>query len=95
MKVFLFAAAAALALTACGGDGDDALGQNAQDAAEAKADNLDAMADNASGANEQALEAQADITRDVGDAREEAIDDADVNAHAMTPAERSAAVNGQ
>ena len=97
MKFMMTAAAGALLLTlaACGGKGDDALGDNAAEAADAKADNLDAMADNASGAREDSLEAQADATREKGEAAEEAIDDADVNADAMTPAEKNARVNGQ
>lgn len=67
-----------LMLTACGGQGDDALGDNVADAAENRADGLEDAADNASGAQEDALEAQADIIRDTGEAQEEAIDDADV-----------------
>jgi hypothetical protein len=63
--------------------------------AENKADALDAAADNTSGAAEQSLEAQADATRAAGDAKEEAIDDADVNAHAMSNEQKSAIVNGQ
>ena len=87
--------AAALTLTACGGKGDDALGDNAADAAEAKADNLEAAADNASGAQADSLDAQADATEAAGEAKEEAIDDADVNADAMSPAQKDAVVNGQ
>lgn len=87
--------AAALALAACGGKGDDALGDNAAEAGEAKADNLEAMADNRSGAQADALEAQADIAEEVGEAKEEAIDDADVNAEAMTPAQKEAMTNAQ
>jgi hypothetical protein len=84
-----------IALSACGGNGDDALGDNAADAAEAKADNLEAAADNAATpAQERALEAQADVVEQAGEAREEAIDDADVNAQAMTPAQKEAVVNG-
>ena len=71
-------AALTLSLAACGGDGDDALGDRAEESAENKADALDEMADNASGAQEDALEAQADATREAGEQKEEAIDDADV-----------------
>lgn len=88
-------AASAMALTACGGKGDDALGENAAEAGEAKAENLEAMADNASGAQADSLEAQADAAEAAGKAKEEAIDDSDVNADAMTPAQKEAAVNGQ
>ena len=69
----------ALTLAGCGGQGDDALGDNVADAAEAKADQLDAAADNATtGAQEEQLEDAAEITRETGEAQEEAIDDADV-----------------
>jgi predicted small lipoprotein YifL len=97
MKTILKAATAAalLSLAACGGKGDDALGDNAADAADARADNLEAAADNASGTREDALDAQADATREAGEAREEAIDDSDVNAHALSDAEKNALVNGQ
>ncbi len=68
-----------LALAACGGQGDDALGDNAADAAEAQADNLEAMADNAAtDAQADALERQAEAVEEAGAAKEEAIDDADV-----------------
>ena len=43
---FAIVGAAALALAACGGQGDDALGDNVADNYEAAADNLEAMADN-------------------------------------------------
>ena len=96
MKAFSIAAAAALlSLAACGGKGDDALGDEAAEAADAKADQLEAMADNASGPREDALEAQAEITRDLGEAREEAIDDVDVDADAISEAQKNAMVNGE
>ncbi len=74
MKTLITAAglAAVLTLSACGGKGDDALGDRAADQAEAKADTTD----------------------EAGEAREEAIDDADVNAEAMTPNQQDALVNG-
>ncbi len=78
---FALVGAAALALSACGGQGDDALGDNVADNFDAAADNLDAVADNT--ANEvvsDTLENQADALREEGEAREEAIDEADVNA---------------
>lgn len=82
MKKFSFAlvGAAALALAACGGRGDDAAADNAADNLEAQADNLEAAADNASGAEAANLEAQADALENQADATEDAIDDADVNA---------------
>ncbi len=95
IKMVAGIAAAALALGACGGKGDDKLGQQAQDNAENKADQLDAMADNTTGAQSDALKTKADITRDMGDAKEEAIDDADVNAEAMTNTQKSEMTKAQ
>jgi hypothetical protein len=94
VKALMIAAAAAgcLTLAACGGKGDDALGEQAQENMENKADAMDAAADNMSGPAADSLEAQADATREAGEAKEEAIDDADLNADAMTPAEKNAVV---
>lgn len=83
-----------LALAACGGKGDDKLGEQTQEAAENKADKMDAMADNMSGTAEDLMQAKADATREAGDAREEAIDESDINAAALTPAERAKVING-
>lgn len=83
-----------LSLAACGGKGDDKLGEQAQEAAENKADKMDAMADNMSGTAEDLMEAKADATREAGEAKEEAIDRSDVNADEMTPAEREQVING-
>lgn len=80
-------------LSACGGKGDDALGERAEEVADNKADAMDAAADNMSGPAKENMEDKADAVREAGDAREDAIDDADVNAQAMTPAEKDAAVN--
>ena len=78
---FAMVGAAALALAACGGQGDDALGDNVNDNYEAAADNLEMMADNAATPGEaEALENQADALEETGDAKEDAIDDADANA---------------
>ena len=78
---FAIVGAAALALAACGGKGDDALGDNVADNYEAAADNLEMMADNtANGAEADALENQADALEAEGARKEEAIDDADLNA---------------
>ena len=92
MKKFAFAmvGAASIALAGCGGQGDDALGENVQENMEDQADNLDALAGNAAtDAEAEALGNQADQLREEGENREEAIDDADVNA-----AEADSAVNG-
>ncbi len=81
MKSLLTAAlgAAALSLAACGGQGDDAAGDNVADAAEAQAENLEAAAENTTNeAQSDALEEQADAVEENGAAAEEAIDDADV-----------------
>jgi hypothetical protein len=78
---FAIVGAAALALSACGGQGDDAAGDNVADNYEAAADNLEAMADNtANGAEAGALENQADALEAEGARKEEAIDEADTNA---------------
>jgi hypothetical protein len=87
--------AALLSLSACGGQGDDSLGDNAADAAEAQADNLEAMADNTSGAQADQLEAQAGAVEDKGEATEERIDDSDVDAGELSSAQKNALVNGQ
>jgi len=94
MKKISFAlfGAAALALAACGGQGDDSLGENVNDNYEAAADNLEAVADNTGNAAEAAtLENQADALEAEGERKEEAIDDADVNA--ANGAAANAAVN--
>ena len=83
-----------LTLAACGGKGDDKLGEQAQEAAENKADKMDAMADNMSGTAEDMMQAKADATREAGEAREEAIDESDINAEALTPAELAKVING-
>ena len=83
MKKLSFAVfgAAALALSACGGQGDDSAGENVQENYDAAADNLEAAADNAANADEAAaLENQADALEDQGEKAEEAIDEADTNA---------------
>ena len=89
---FALVGAASLALAACGGKGDDSLGDNVNDNYEAAADNLEMMADNTGNAAAAAtLENQADALEAEGDRKEEAIDDADVNA--ASGAEANAAVN--
>ena len=91
----LLLGAALLGLSACGGDGDDAAAENVGAAYENKADEMDAMAENASGAASDSLEDQADQLRDLGEAKEEAIDEADVNAATSNvEAAEEAVVNG-
>jgi hypothetical protein len=89
---FALVGAASLALAACGGSGDDSLGDNVNDNYEAAADNLEMMADNTgNAAAADTLENQADALETEGDRQEEAIDEADVNA--ANAAEADAAVN--
>ena len=86
MKFMLKAALGAgfLALAACGGQGDDSLGDNIADNADAVADNIEAVAENSGNAViEEAGEDQAEAVREAGEAKEEAIDNADVNAAAV------------
>jgi hypothetical protein len=84
---FMFKAALGaglLALAACGGQGDDSLGDNIADNADAVADNIEAVAENSGNeAVEEAGEDKAEAVRDAGEAKEEAVDDADVNAAAV------------
>ena len=91
-------AALGLSLGACGGNGDDKLGDQARQAADARAEIMDARADNTTGSAREALEANADATREEGEAREEAIDDSDVDADAdadaMTNDQKAALING-
>ncbi len=82
MKKISFAliGAASIALTACGGKGDDALAENVQENYENAAENLDAAAANTTGAEAASLSNQAEALNAEGERKEEAIDDADVNA---------------
>jgi hypothetical protein len=93
MKKMSFAliGAASLALAACGGQGDDSLGENVQENFEAASENLEAVADNSTNSAEAAtLENQAEALETEGARKEEAIDEADVNA---SDANAAAAVN--
>ncbi len=76
---FALVGAASLALAACGGQGDDALAENVQENYENAAENLDAMAANATGAEAATLSNQANALEAEGERKEEAIDEADVN----------------
>lgn len=83
------------ALAACGGKGDDALGDNAADVAEAQAENLEAAAENATSEPQaEAMEERAETVKEAGAEREEAIDDSDVNARALTDEQKEAVTNG-
>lgn len=68
-----------IALAGCGGQGDDALAEKVEAEAEAKADVLDAAAENATtDAGEERLEDEAEIVRETGEAKADAIDDVDL-----------------
>jgi ElaB/YqjD/DUF883 family membrane-anchored ribosome-binding protein len=91
MKSFALApmlalAALALPLAACGGKGDDKLGSDIKEAADNRADVMEATADN--------MKDQADAVRDNAADQADAVDDADVNAQAMSQGEKTALVNG-
>lgn len=87
--------ASLLALSACGGQGDDELGDEAAERGENQADMLENMADNATDPAVAAnLESQADAAEDAGERREEQIDDSDVNAGQLSDSQRNALVNG-
>lgn len=75
--------ASLFALAACGGKGDDSAAANVEANSDAAADNLDAMADNTSNQTvADELENRADATREAGEEKADAIDDADINAEA-------------
>ncbi len=81
---FAIVGAAALALSACGGQGDDALADNVEDNYDAVAENLEEAAENAAlPVVEERLEDRAQAVEETGDAVADAIDDADVNAAAV------------
>jgi len=95
MKTFTTAllAAAALSLAACGGSGDDALAENAQEGLQNQADSMEAMADNTSGAASEQMEQQAENLSEKAEGVEEAVDNTDVNADDLSPAQQNAVVN--
>ncbi len=75
---------ALIPLASCGGDGDDALGDRVENAADERAT---AMEDRA---NE--LDENAEDMRDTAEARADAIDAANLDADAMTQEERNAII---
>lgn len=83
MKKFIIpvaALAAALSLAACGGKGDDAAADNAQDQFENMADSQDDLADNAtSEMARDVYETNAAALREQGEDVADSIDDSDVN----------------
>lgn len=79
------------ALSACGEDPSDKLADRVEAAAENRADAMEANAD-ALRNQAAALDRKADRTRDVGEARSDAIEAADLNVATMSQAERDAIV---
>ena len=85
---------AALGLSACGGDGDDALAENAQENLENQGDAADAMAGNmADGPQQDAMEEKGDMLREKGERVEEAVDNTDVDTDDLTRTQQNALVN--
>ena len=76
---------AALPLAACGGDGDDALADRAEQAGEQQAE-----AALKNGATQEAAEQ----LEDAGEERAERIDDSDVDTDALSEEQKAALVNG-
>ena len=81
----VIAATLILPLAACGGEGDVALAERAEEAAEANAEAMEAA-----GANETVT----DRIEDAGEARADAIDDADPDVDEMTSDQQNAMVSG-
>lgn len=91
IRTALIFSALALPLSACGGDGDDALADKARDNYEAAADTMDDMAANATtDAAADAMEANAQALREAGSDKADAIDDSDVDADELTADQKNA-----
>lgn len=85
-KTALLALSAPLfVLAACGGKGDDKLGEQAQESMENRADNAVA--------NGSISEEQGDAMKDVAEEKEDRIDDSDVNADALSNNQKAAIIN--
>ena len=90
----LLAAASLSLVAACGGQGDDAAGDAVAEQADASADAMENSADSMEAAGNEmgadSMEAQADATREAGEMKEEAIDNADMGASANAATEANA-----
>lgn len=85
MRTLLLSLAPLALLAACGGDGDDALAERAEQAGEAQAD-----AARANGATEAAAEQ----LEDAGEQRADQIDDSDVDTDGLSEEQKAALVTG-
>ena len=85
--VIVGAAVAALFLAGCNKSPSDKLADRVENAADARADNLEAQAD--------MLDNRAEHVRDTGKERSDAIEAADQNVQAMTQEQRDAIVANQ
>ena len=84
MPVLILSVLALVPLAGCGGNGDDKLAGRVEDAADNRADALAERAD--------ALDTRAEQVRAKGEQRSDAIDAADLNAAAMSNAQKDAIV---
>jgi hypothetical protein len=86
MKIHALAALVLVAapLAACGGKGDDTLASNVEAIGENQADALEA----------NGMDTAADAVEENAEDRAEAVDDSDINADALTGAEKGAVANG-